>query len=159
MRFKKFYEATVVDIRATIGDVTKGRAKPVKSEFKSINKSGTATFYSNAVTTEDQSHWEQTIKPVKKFGKNVSLVKFREAWNGDVLVRCSCHDFRYRRGYGATEENFILGKKEKRPSNITNPPPTFPKGKICKHVENLLAVVKPNIPKMYKEFKASHQGE
>lgn len=55
------------------------------------------------------------------------------AFNGDnVYVRCSCPDFKYRQAYFLSVHDVIVGEKETRPSNITNPNDT--KGRGCKHI-------------------------
>lgn len=55
------------------------------------------------------------------------------AFNGDsVYVRCSCADFKYRQAYFLSVHDVIVGEKETRPSDITNPYDT--KGRGCKHI-------------------------
>lgn len=55
------------------------------------------------------------------------------SFNGEnVYVRCSCPDFQYRFGYYLSVHDIIVGDKETRPSNITNPNDT--KGRGCKHI-------------------------
>lgn len=55
------------------------------------------------------------------------------AFNGDnVYVRCSCPDFKYRFAYFLSVNDIIVGERETRPSDITNPHDT--KGKGCKHI-------------------------
>lgn len=55
------------------------------------------------------------------------------SFNGDnVYVRCSCPDFKYRQAYFLSVHDVIVGEKETRPSNITNPNDT--KGRGCKHI-------------------------
>ena len=50
----------------------------------------------------------------------------------DVFIRCNCPDFYYRFGFQDSVHNIIMGQKETRPSNITNPDNTLGSG--CKHV-------------------------
>lgn len=52
--------------------------------------------------------------------------------NDNVYIRCSCDDFRYRHAFWASKNNIIVGDKETRPSNITNPNNTLGAG--CKHI-------------------------
>ena len=55
------------------------------------------------------------------------------SFNGEnVYVRCSCPDFQYRFGYYLSVHDIIVGDKETRPSNITNPNDSL--GSACKHV-------------------------
>ena len=54
----------------------------------------------------------------------------------DVLVSCTCPDFKYRQSYQATMGQYNAGRPELRPANITNPNDT--KGAGCKHVMNVL---------------------
>lgn len=55
----------------------------------------------------------------------------------DVYVRCSCPDFRYRFAYYATKFDYIYGKPENRPANITNPHDKL--GAVCKHLTSILS--------------------
>jgi hypothetical protein len=55
----------------------------------------------------------------------------------DVLVNCTCPDFRYRFAYWATKFDYKYGKPETRPSEITNPDDKL--GAICKHLTAILA--------------------
>lgn len=57
--------------------------------------------------------------------------------DADILVDCSCPDFRYRYAYWATKLKYKYGKPETRPSNITNPDNNI--GSMCKHLTALLA--------------------
>lgn len=52
--------------------------------------------------------------------------------NDNVYIRCSCPDFRYRHAFWASKNNIIVGDKENRPSDITNPNNTLGAG--CKHI-------------------------
>lgn len=56
---------------------------------------------------------------------------------GDVYVRCSCGDFQYRFAYYASKFDYIYGKPETRPSNITNPYDSI--GAVCKHLACVLS--------------------
>ena len=56
---------------------------------------------------------------------------------GDVFIRCSCPDFKYRFGYQATVNKYINGEPELRPANETNPNNKL--GAACKHVLCVLA--------------------
>ncbi len=56
---------------------------------------------------------------------------------GDVYLKCTCPDWKYRFAYFATKDDIIIGDEENRPSDITNPDNT--KGPACKHVLMVLA--------------------
>lgn len=56
--------------------------------------------------------------------------------SGDVLVSCTCPDWKYRQSYQSTMGRYNAGRPELRPANITNPNDT--KGAGCKHVLNVL---------------------
>ena len=56
---------------------------------------------------------------------------------GDVFIRCSCPDFKYRFGYQATINKYIKGEPELRPADETNPENKL--GAACKHVLCVLA--------------------
>ena len=49
-----------------------------------------------------------------------------------VLVRCNCPDAKYRMAYWQSVNDIIVGDKENRPSDITNPHDNL--GPACKHV-------------------------
>ena len=54
----------------------------------------------------------------------------------NVYFRCTCPDFIYRQAYWATQDGYIEGTPEIRPSDITNPNNT--KGGGCKHINLVL---------------------
>ena len=164
MRFSDFYfserldEATVKQLRSGVNDARKKRSKPIKSELKSVGKDGSIRFDSTSITTENKNTWEQVISPSKRIPKDVSLAEFRDYYNGDVRVFCGCPDFHYRFAYRGTEEGYKLGNKELRPSNITNPENMqFPQGTVCKHLENALTVLKPNLPSILKQYREKNK--
>lgn len=76
----------------------------------------------------------------KAIEKNNGKLDFRiivrvliECFNkGDVYIFCSCPDWKYRIGYWASVNDIIVGDKETRPSDITNPNDDL--GPACKHV-------------------------
>ena len=56
-----------------------------------------------------------------------------DAFNrGDVMVHCTCPDWKYRQAYSATKQYYNSGEPEYRPAKITNPNDTAGAG--CKHV-------------------------
>lgn len=72
-----------------------------------------------------------------KDGEEVSLRHIVKALmiginKSDVYINCNCPDWAYRQAYWASRDNTIMGQKETRPSNITNPNNTLGSG--CKHV-------------------------
>lgn len=62
------------------------------------------------------------------------LKMLKRAFNREdhVLVKCSCPDWTYRMAYFASVNDIILGDKENRPSDETNPHDDL--GPACKHV-------------------------
>lgn len=56
--------------------------------------------------------------------------------SGDILVSCTCPDFKYRQSYQRTMGKYNAGRPELRPAKITNPNDT--KGAGCKHVMNVI---------------------
>lgn len=56
---------------------------------------------------------------------------------GDIFIRCSCPDFKYRFGYQATINKYIDGEPELRPADETNPDNKL--GAACKHILCVLA--------------------
>lgn len=68
-----------------------------------------------------------------KFNRDIVTKALMQAINtADILIDCSCPDFKYRLSYWATKNGFKVGEKEERPTNITNP--TNNKGALCKHI-------------------------
>lgn len=55
----------------------------------------------------------------------------------DVLVDCTCPDFKYRYAYYASKFGYKYGKPETRPPKKTNPDDNI--GAMCKHLTSLLA--------------------
>jgi hypothetical protein len=55
----------------------------------------------------------------------------------DILVDCTCADFRYRFAYVATKYGYKFGQPETRPSKKTNPNDKL--GATCKHLSALLS--------------------
>lgn len=56
--------------------------------------------------------------------------------NPDVLVNCTCSDFKYRYAYVSSKFGYKYGDPENRPAKITNP---YNRGGVCKHLAALLA--------------------
>ena len=55
------------------------------------------------------------------------------SFNSDnVYIRCTCPDYVYRHAYWNSKNNIIVGSKETRPSDITNPNDNLGSG--CKHI-------------------------
>lgn len=85
----------------------------------------------------------------------------------DILVDCSCDDWKYRFSYVASKHGYKYGKPETRPPNVTNPDDD--KGSMCKHLTMLLAnkrwlvrlssivndFIKANIEEIRKRLKIS----
>jgi len=73
---------------------------------------------------------------IERFGKldlRVVISSLKEAFNReDVLVHCSCDDFKYRFAFWLTANKENSGDAENRPSNITNPDDSLGSG--CKHI-------------------------
>ena len=55
----------------------------------------------------------------------------------DILVDCTCPDFKYRFAYWATKYGYKYGKPENRPAKITNPNDKL--GAMCKHLTSILS--------------------
>jgi hypothetical protein len=62
--------------------------------------------------------------------------------SANILVNCSCPDFRYRFSYKATKDKYNFGFSEDRPPERTNP---NLKGSACKHLIGIL-----NAPSKWK---------
>lgn len=81
-------------------------------------------------------------KELAKLDNKLSLrVVIRALLDGinsdDVYMRCSCPDYQYRMAYWASRTDTIVGDKETRPSNITNPNNRLGSG--CKHLMLVLS--------------------
>jgi hypothetical protein len=158
MNFKDFYyqlkEETINDIKGNVDSLRKDNALPVVSTYESINKRGTITFKSTAITSPGRYgiyEWTQRVRPHKKPVSSSSLKAFREIYDGDVDVACDCPDFKFG-GYQyiATKGDFKLGKAQTISPDIRNP---NLEGTTCRHLANVLTVVKTNLPSAYKDFK------
>lgn len=57
--------------------------------------------------------------------------------NTDVLVDCTCDDWKYRFSYYASKYHYKYGKPETRPPKKTNPNDKL--GSMCKHLTSILA--------------------
>lgn len=69
----------------------------------------------------------------RQLDKKLIMQSLTRAFNkNDVYTRCSCPDFKYRFAYWNTRNGLIIGDKEDRPSNITNPHDDLGAG--CKHI-------------------------
>lgn len=55
----------------------------------------------------------------------------------DVLVDCTCADFKYRFAFWSTKYGYKYGKPQNQPTKVTNPHDD--KGAMCKHITSLLA--------------------
>lgn len=55
----------------------------------------------------------------------------------DIMVNCSCADFKYRYSYVSTKNTYKYGKKEMRPADIRNPDDNI--GSFCKHLTAILS--------------------
>ena len=72
------------------------------------------------------------------FSLRIVIRALLNSFNSDnVYIKCSCPDFRYRFGYWASRNDIIVGEKENRPSDKTNPNNTLGAG--CKHIMLVIA--------------------
>lgn len=86
--------------------------------------------------------------------------------SNDVYFFCSCPDFHYRIGYWASIDDLIVGEKETRPSNITNPDNIW--GPACKHIclvldkpywaYKLASVITNYVNYMESHYKQAYRG-
>lgn len=175
LRFKNFYELdylivnihetcehshildekTISDFRSDEDPKRKERTKTIGTFLRSVTKNWTVGYDSTAVTTEGVSFHQQFIQPVNIPKPTATIEEVREAFNGDVLLSCSCKDFQYRYRYWATENEYVYGKEETRPAVITNPSNLLGFG--CKHLINMIRVIRPNIPLIVSEYKKNYE--
>lgn len=78
--------------------------------------------------------WKNYDKTKPFSEKNIRDAITRAFRNEDILLYCSCPDFRYRYAYIATQQGYIIDEShsEYRPAKITNPNDSL--GSACKHV-------------------------
>lgn len=105
-----------------------------------VDVQGETDVYSVTITFGDVL--DQLHKLLKennnKLDRRIIMKSIMRSFNSaDVRFRCTCADWQYRFGYFATKNDLIVGKKETRPSDITNPDDTLGAG--CKHVNLVLA--------------------
>ncbi len=94
------------------------------------------------VTISFKGFLDYLRKELAKVDNKLSLrVVIRALLDGinsdDVYMRCSCPDYQYRMAYWASRTDTIVGDKETRPSNITNPNNRLGSG--CKHLMLVLS--------------------
>lgn len=94
------------------------------------------------VTISFKGFLDYLRKELAKVDNKLSLrVVIRALLDGinsdDVYMRCSCPDYQYRIAYWASRTDTIVGDKETRPSNITNPNNRLGSG--CKHLMLVLS--------------------
>lgn len=94
------------------------------------------------VTISFKGFLDYLHKELAKVDNKLSLrVVIRALLDGinsdDVYMRCSCPDYQYRIAYWASRTDTIVGDKEIRPSNITNPNNKLGSG--CKHLMLILS--------------------
>ena len=94
------------------------------------------------VTISFKGFLDYLRKELAKVDNKLSLrVVIRALLDGinsdDVYMRCSCPDYQYRIAYWASRTDTIVGDKEIRPSNITNPNNKLGSG--CKHLMLVLS--------------------
>ena len=112
----------------------------VKANVSNLNKvnfniQGETDDY--VVTISFGGFLDELKKQIKQSNNELSLrVVIRallNSFNSDnVYVRCNCPDFQYRHAYYASKNNIIVGDKETRPSDKTNPNNDLGAG--CKHI-------------------------
>lgn len=157
MSFKNFYELikekTINDIKDRTDGVRTFNSKPVASYYKSINNRGTITFNSTAITGPERygvDEWVQTIRPHEKPKKGMNLKEFRKVYDGDIDVQCNCPDFKWGGfEYIATKDDYKYGKIQTIRPDIRNPDLI---GSTCKHLYNVLTVLKANLPEIRNDF-------
>lgn len=114
---EKLFESDILVLSVPVGDYICTIAyKGVLQNLKSV--------------IEDQPKPNVTLQSVIK-------AVTRSIDNTDILVDCTCPDFRYRYAYWATQYGYKYGTPENRPSKITNPDDKI--GAMCKHITALLA--------------------
>lgn len=94
------------------------------------------------VTISFKGFLDYLRKELAKVDNKLSLrVVIRALLDGinsdDVYMRCSCPDYQFRMAYWASRTDTIVGDKETRPSNITNPNNRLGSG--CKHLMLVLS--------------------
>lgn len=98
-----------------------------------INVIGETDNYDVAISFEGVvKNLKKQIKQRKKLDLNTVVRAVVDTFNhNDVLIHCSCPDFKYRFRYWATIDKYNAGDMEFRPTDITNPRGDL--GSTCKH--------------------------
>lgn len=85
------------------------------------------------IGTLDQLHRELKRTGREEIDRKMIVTALTKAFNSDdVLINCSCPDFKYRFKYWATVKGTLVGDPELRPADETNP--NNDKGPGCKHI-------------------------
>ena len=149
------YEETITSLRINAEAGRTVRSKAIKSYFSSVNRQGKLLFRSTSQYTPGLTY-VQNIRPKNRPSKSHGVKDFRELYNKDIYISCSCPDFLYA-GYKyiASTNDFLVGVKERRFPSIRNPQL---KGTVCKHLISVMKVLKFNIPSVYVDFKKFHES-
>ena len=82
-------------------------------------------------------HLKQLINDGKRINyKNIYSYLGKSLDKSDLLIDCTCPDFRYRFAYVATKNKFKANSPETRPAKVTNPSNM---GVCCKHLLHILS--------------------
>lgn len=113
-----------------------------KENIMTVNLDVTGETDDYVVTISFGGFLDELRRELKRSNDIISLKiiirALLNAFNSDnVYIRCTCPDFQYRFSYWLSKEDIIIGDKEDRPADITNPNNDLGDG--CKHIMLVLS--------------------
>ena len=152
-KYQKIDEATRLEILKAADSARKARAKKLTTKYMGVTqKNGWIQFQTHSQYTPGLKYI-QTIK-LKEAKDMKHFKEFKEKdivrlfLNGDLQVKCTCNDFRYRYSYLTYQLGYGLTKENRFPK-IVNP---NLKGSVCKHLLCVLTVLNNNWLSIQKDM-------
>lgn len=152
-KYQKIDEATRLEILKAADSARKARAKKLTTKYMGVTqKNGWIQFQTYSQYTPGLKYI-QTIK-LKEAKDMKHFKEFKERdivrlfLNGDLQVKCSCPDFKFRFSYLTYQLGYGLTKENRFPK-IVNP---NLKGSVCKHLLCVLTVLNNNWLSIQKDM-------
>jgi len=147
------FEVTSHHLRSKAEKKVKVRSQKISSKFAGLR--GNILYFLSLSATIPGKKWKQQIDLVelpKHLEKPGGIwKKVVKALDGDIRIRCDCPAFKYwGYWYIGGVFDYLIGKKTRRNPHIRNP---SLKGTVCKHLNNVLSILKSNTPEIVQAIK------
>lgn len=144
-KYQKIDEATRLEILKSADSARKARAKKLTTKYMGVTqKNGWIQFQTYSQYTPGLKYIQtvklKEAKDMKHFKEFKEKDIVRLFLNGDLQVKCTCPDFRYRYSYMTYQMGYGLTRENRYPK-IVNPDL---KGSVCKHLLCVLTVLNNN---------------